>query len=101
MRCRSLHRHDANSLVPHYDLIAFAHVEKLHRAGAALFSIESDGAIHHGGLDLDLFAIESDERLLVCRHVEIAGENSIRRGLGQLRIGMLSRFGPMLAQSQN
>ena len=96
-----MHRHHAHALVTHHNLVAFAHVEKFYRPGGAFFSINSNRAIHHGGLHFDLLAVKPDESLLVSRHVEVARKNPVCRSGGELRIRVLGDFGAVLSQAQN
>jgi hypothetical protein len=84
-----------------HNFVAFTDIEKLDRSGSALFSVNRNCAVHHGGLNLDLFAIASNERLLVGCHVEIVWKNTVRRGLGQMRIRAFGNLGPVLAQAQH
>ena len=79
VRGRTLHRHDANPLMTDHNFVAFADVEKLDRPGGFFFSINRNRAVHHRGPHFDFLAVESNERLLIGRHVEIARENSVRR----------------------
>ena len=100
-RRRALHRDDANALMTDHNLVACTDIEKLNRSGSALFSVNRNCTVHHGGPDFDLLPIKSNERLLVGGHIEIARENSVRRRLGQLRVSAFDNFGAVLSQSQN
>ena len=75
----------------HDNLVAFIDVEKLDRSGSALFSVNCNCAVHHGGPDFDLFALESNKCLLVGCHIEIGRKNSVLRRLPQLRVGAIWR----------
>src|SRR5205814_9304215 len=95
-RRRTLHRNNANALMTDYDFIVFADVEELYCPGGALLSVNSNCTIHHRRPDFDLFAAKSNERLLIGCDIEIARENSIRRGSGQLRVSPFDNFGAVL-----
>ena len=100
-RRRALHRNHANALMTDHNLVTFTDVEKLDCPGSAFFSVNCNCAVHHGRLNFDLFAIASNERLLVGCHVEIARKNAVRRGLGQLRILAFGNLRPVLSQAQD
>ena len=99
-RC-TLHRHHAHAPMTHHDLVVFAHVEEFYCSGRAFFSINSNRAIHHGGLHFDLLAVKPDESLLVGCHVEVTRKNPVCRSGGKLRIRVLGDFGAVLSQAQN
>src|SRR4029453_8830822 len=100
-RRRTLHRNNANTLMTDYDFIIFADVEKLYRSGGTFLSVNSNRAIHHRRPDFDLLAVKPNERLLVGCNIEIARENSVRGGPGQLRVRAFDNFGAVLPPSQN
>src|SRR5260370_18979485 len=49
MRGRTLHRHNAHTLMTNNNLVAFVDVEELDGPRGASFLIHRNGAIHHGG----------------------------------------------------
>src|SRR5438093_5900197 len=100
-RRRALNRNNTNSVMSYHDLIGLTDVEKLDRSGSASFSVNRSCAVHHGGPDFDVFALESNKCLLVRCHVEIGRKNSIRWRLRQLHIGRLGNLGSVLSQAQD
>ena len=66
-----------------------------------LLSIKRDCAVHHRGPHLDLFAIESDKRLLIGRDIEVVRENAIVRRLRQLDVSAFHSLGAVLPQAED
>ena len=84
-----------------HNFVSLVNIEKLDRTGGFFFSIKRNCAVDHCGLHLDFFTVEADKRLLISCHVEIAGEDSVRRRASELHVCTLNHFGSVLAKTQH
>src|SRR6266566_6232320 len=82
------------------NFVSLRNVEKLDRPGGFFFSIKRNRTIEHCGAHLNFFAAEPNKRLLISRHVEIAGKKSVYRRGCELHICTLNHSGPVLAKTQ-
>jgi hypothetical protein len=83
------------------NFVSVRNVEKLDRPGGFFFSIKRNGTVGHCGAHLDFFAAEPNKRLLISRHVEVAGKNSVCRRTGELHVCTLNHLGTVLAKTQH
>src|SRR5207248_1009571 len=100
-RRRTLHRHYAHTVVSNNDLVAFTHIKELDGSGCPPLSVNGDGAIHHGGPHFEFLTVDTNESLLVSRHVKIGWKNAVHWSRGDLHILAFGNFGTMLSQAQD
>src|SRR6266508_5476658 len=84
-----------------HNFVSLVNIEKFDRTSGFCFSIKRNRAVDHRGPHFDFLTSEADKRLLISCHVEIAGEDSVRRRAGELHICTLNHFGSVLAKAQD